>query len=71
MISRVSGARWQRLSVGAMLWASIRSLQERSEDQVLEVRAASGDVFEIPMRVVNYPILQKHLENMVRLYGNT
>ena len=71
MISRVSGARWQRLRVGAMLWASIRSLQERSEDQVLEVRAASGDVFEIPMRVVNYPILQKHLENMVRLYGNT
>jgi hypothetical protein len=71
MISRVSGARWRRLRVGAMLWESIRSLQERREDQVLEVRAASGDVFEIPMRVVNYPILQKHLENMVRLYGQT
>jgi hypothetical protein len=27
-------------------------------------------VFDIPMRVVNYPILRQHLENMVRLYGD-
>ncbi len=38
-------------------------------DRVLEVRAASGEVFEIPMRVVNYAILREHLDNMVRLYG--
>jgi hypothetical protein len=34
------------------------------------VRAADGAVFEIPMRVGNYPILRQHLENMVRLYGD-
>ena len=39
---------------GAMSWKSIRSLHERAQDRVLEVRAASGEVFEIPMRVVNY-----------------
>ena len=44
------------------------SLRERP-DRVLEVRAASGEVFEIPMRVVNYAILREHLDNMVRLYG--
>jgi hypothetical protein len=38
---------------------------------VLEVRAASGEVFEIPMRVVNYAILREHLDNMVRLYGES
>ena len=38
-------------------------------DRVLEVRAASGEVFEIPMRVVNYGILRDHLDNMVMLYG--
>jgi hypothetical protein len=69
MASRVSGARWQRLRVGAMQWKNIRSMQERP-DRVLEVRSASGEIFEIPMRVVNYPILQQHLENMVRLYGD-
>ena len=40
-------------------------------DRVLEVRAAGGEVFEIPMRVVNYPILREHLDNMVRLYGES
>jgi hypothetical protein len=34
------------------------------------VRAASGEVFEIPMRVVNYRILKEHLDNMVMLYGD-
>ncbi len=69
MVSRVNGARWRGLSVGAMRWAEIRSLHEREKDRVLEVRASGGALFEIPMRVVNYPILQQHLENMVRLYG--
>lgn len=69
MASRVSGSRWRQLRVGAMLWKDIRSLRER-EDRILEVRAADGAVFEIPMRVANYPILRQHLENMVRLYGD-
>jgi len=71
MLSRTSGSRWQRLYVGAMSWKNIRSLQERTSDRVLEVRAATGEVFEIPMRVVNYRILKEHLENMVMLYGDT
>jgi hypothetical protein len=70
MASRISGRRWKRLRVGAMLWKDIRSLHERTEDRVLEVRAAGGDVFEIPTRVINYPVLRQHLENMVRLYGD-
>jgi hypothetical protein len=69
MMSRVSGARWRRLYVGAMPWKSIRSLRERP-DRVLEVRSASGEVFEIPMRVANYPILRNHLDNMILLYGD-
>jgi hypothetical protein len=69
MASRVSGARWRDLRVGAMRWQSIRGLQERPDARILEVRAASGDVLEIPMRVVNYAILHQHLQNMVLLYG--
>ena len=69
MASRTSGNRWRRLRVGAMVWKDIRSMRER-EDYVLEVRAADDHRFEIPMRVVNYPILRQHLENMVRLYGD-
>ncbi len=69
MVSRTSGARWRRLYVGAMPWKEIRSLRERAMDRVLEVGAASGEIFEIPMRVANYPILRQHLDNMVRLYG--
>jgi hypothetical protein len=69
MLSRTQGSRWQRLYTGAMSWKSIRSLNERP-DRVLEVRAASGEVFEIPMRVVNYRILREHLDNMVMLYGD-
>jgi hypothetical protein len=52
-----------------MSWKSIRSLHERAADRVLEVRAASGEVFEIPIRVVNYRALRDHLDNMVMLYG--
>lgn len=69
MTSTSNGARWGSLRVGAMSWSSIRALQERAKEGVLEVRAASGEVFDIPMRVVNYPILQQHLANMVMLYG--
>jgi hypothetical protein len=69
MLSRTSGSRWRRLYTGAMSWKSIRSLHERDKDRVLEVRAASGEVFEIPMRVVNYRALRDHLDNMVMLYG--
>src|SRR5690242_6410177 len=70
MVSRVTGARWRLLRVGAMPWKEIRSLQERTTDRVLEVRASGDRVFDIPMCVVNYPILRQHLENMVRLYGD-
>jgi hypothetical protein len=69
MASRTSGSRWRRLYVGAMPWKSIRSLRERELDRVLEVRAFSGEIFEIPMRVANYPIMRHHLDNMVMLYG--
>jgi hypothetical protein len=69
MLSRTSGSRWRRLYTGAMSWKSIRSLHERAADRVLEVRAASGEVFEIPIRVVNYRALRDHLDNMVMLYG--
>ena len=69
MISRTSGARWRRLHTGAMRWKNIRALTERA-DGVLQVTSASGEAFEIPLRVVNYPILHQHLENMVRLYGD-
>jgi hypothetical protein len=70
MATRISGGRWRALNIGAMPWKDIRSLRERP-DRVLEVRAASGEVFEIPMRVVNYAILREHLDNMVRLYGES
>lgn len=69
MVSQVSGSRWRLLRVGAMQWKQIRSLVERSGDRVLEVHARDGEVFDIPMRVANYPILRDHLENMVRLFG--
>ena len=70
MVSRSAGRRWKRLHVGAMPWKDIRSLRERVEDRVLEIRAAGGKIFEVPMRLVNYPILRQHLDNMVRLYGD-
>ena len=69
MASTSAGARWRTLRLGAMSWPDIRALHERPRDGVLEVRAAGGEVFDIPMRVANYPILHQHLENMVTLYG--
>jgi len=69
MASIVSGRRWRGLRVGTMAWENIRSLRERAEDRVLEVHVAGGGLFEIPMRVSNYPVLRQHLDNMVTLYG--
>ena len=70
MASRISGGRWKELRVGQMLWKDIRSLHERREDRILEVRAADGAVLDIPTRVGNYQVLLEHLQNMVRLYGD-
>jgi hypothetical protein len=70
MASAASGKRWKHLRVGAMRWKDIRSLHERQEDRVLEVRAAGGEVFELPLKLVNYRILRHHLDNMVMLFGD-
>jgi hypothetical protein len=70
MATRRGSKRWQHLRVGNMRWKDIRSLHERERDRVLEVRAAGGAVFEIPLRLVNYRILRHHLDNMVMLYGD-
>jgi hypothetical protein len=68
MTSRVSGRRWKDLRVGTMPWPDIRSLRERAEDGILEIRANAGAVFDIPMRVTNYAVLRQHLENVVHIY---
>jgi hypothetical protein len=70
MATRHGGRRYEHLRVGEMRWKDIRSLHERAQDRVLEVRAAGGAVFEIPFRLVNYRILRHHLDNMVMLYGD-
>jgi hypothetical protein len=70
MATRHGGKRFEHLRVGDMRWKDIRSLHERPADRVLEVRAAGGAVFEIPLRLVNYRILRHHLDNMVMLYGD-
>jgi hypothetical protein len=67
MLSSANGARWKLLRIGAMQWKDIRSTIERP-DRVLEIHAA-GAVFDVPMKLVNYPILKNHLDNMVMLYG--
>jgi hypothetical protein len=69
MALRASGDRWRKLCVGTMPWKQIRSLKERRDDGVLEVHAAGGQLFEIPMRIPNYSILRHHLDNMIMLYG--
>ena len=69
MTSSVNGRRWRGLRVGAMSWSAIRAINEHKANGVLEVRAENGAVFEIPLRVVNYPILHQHLANMVMLFG--
>jgi hypothetical protein len=70
MATRHGSRRFAHLQVGHMRWKDIRSLHERKQDRVLEVRAAGGVVFEIPLRLVNYKILRHHLDNMVMLYGD-
>jgi hypothetical protein len=70
MVTRHGGRRFEHLHVGMMRWKDIRGLHERARDRVLEVRSAGGEIFEIPMRLVNYPILRHHLDNMVMLYGD-
>jgi hypothetical protein len=70
MATRHGSRRFAHLQVGNMRWKDIRSLHERKQDRVLEVRAAGGAVFEIPLRLVNYKILRHHLDNMVMLYGD-
>jgi len=70
MTTRHGSKGFEHLHVGDMRWKDIRSLHERTSDRVLEVRAAGGLVFEIPMRLQNYRILRHHLDNMVMLYGD-
>lgn len=70
MMSQPAGRRYAHLRAGRMRWKDIRGLHERPRDRVLEVRAAGGEVLEVPLRLVNYPILRQHLENMVLLYGD-
>lgn len=70
MATRHGGRRYEHLRVGDMRWKDIRSLHERPDDRVLEVRTADGAVLEIPLRLVNYQILRHHLDNMVLLYGD-
>ncbi len=70
MVTRHGSKGFEHLRVGQMRWKDIRSLHERENDRVLEVRAAGGEVFEIPLRLVNYRILRHHLDNMVMLYGD-
>jgi hypothetical protein len=70
MATRHGGRRFEHLRVGNMRWKDIRSLQERQQDRVLEIRAAGGERFEIPLKLVNYRVLRQHLDNMVMLYGD-
>lgn len=68
MSARSHGKRWAHLRAGDLRWKDIRSLHERAG--VLEVRAAGGDVIEVPLGLVNYKVLKHHLDNMVMLYGD-
>lgn len=69
MATRITGKRWAHLRAGDVRWKDIRSLHERDKDRVLEVRAANGEVIEVPMKLVNYRVLKHHLDNMAMLYG--
>jgi hypothetical protein len=70
MTARVNGKRWRHLRAGAVRWKDIRSLQERDKERVLEIRTATGESLEVPMKLVNYKVLKHHLENMVMLFGD-
>jgi hypothetical protein len=67
MAARSQGKRWAHLRSGNLRWKDLRTLQERAG--VLEVRAAGGEVVDVPMKLVNYKVLKHHLDNMVMLFG--
>jgi hypothetical protein len=69
LAARSSGKRWAHLRAGDVRWKDIRALRERPTDRVLEIRAAGGEVVEVPLKLVNYKVLKHHLDNMVMLYG--
>ncbi|HUQ12212.1 MAG TPA: hypothetical protein VM146_18020 [Steroidobacteraceae bacterium] len=68
MVTRAQGKRWSHLRAGDMRWKDLRALHE--QDGVLEVRAASGAVIQVPQKLVNYKVLKQHLDNMVMLFGD-
>ncbi len=68
MTARVNGKRWAHLRTGDLRWKDIRALREH--DGLLEIRTASGDVLQVPQRLVNYKVLKHHLDNMAMLYGD-
>ncbi len=67
MAARSLGKRWAHLRAGDMRWKDMRTLHERAG--VLEVRAAGGEVVDVPMKLVNYKVLKHHLDNMMMLFG--
>jgi hypothetical protein len=68
MATRVSGKRWAHLRTGHVRWKDIRALRE--QDGILEIRTASGEVLQVPQKLVNYKVLKHHLDNMAMLYGD-
>ena len=68
MSARVNGKRWAHLRTGDVRWKDIRALRE--QDGVLEILTASGEVLQVPQKLVNYKVLKHHLDNMVMLYGD-
>lgn len=68
MSARVNGKRWAHLRTGDVRWKDIRALRE--QDGVLEILTASGDVLQVPQKLVNYKVLKHHLDNMAMLYGD-
>lgn len=68
MSARVSGKRWAHLRTGDVRWKDIRALRE--QDGVLEILTASGEVLQVPQKLVNYKVLKHHLDNMAMLYGD-
>jgi hypothetical protein len=68
MVTRIQGKRWSHLRTGDLRWKDLRSLHERNG--VLEVRSATGEVIQVPSKLVNYKVLKHHLDNMVMLFGD-
>ena len=69
MSTRVTGKRWAHLRTGDVRWKDIRALRE--QDGLLEIRTASGEVLQVPQKLVNYKVLKHHLDNMAMLYGDS